>query len=250
MNHICLLGRLTDNPVLRSVSSGISNAKFTLAVNRPFKNKDSGENEADFIDITCWRGTADFVGKYFTKGQLVAVEGRLEINSYTDQQGVRRRGAQVVASQVHFAEPRRDGGGGGNFTPAPYANQNQQNQGGGYGNPNGGGGGGYPPQGGYMQGNHQPNNQQPNYNQGNQGNQGGGYTPPSGGGSYALPNNGNSGNPGNQGNNAPPPNGGGNGGGYSGGGAGSYALPNQDSQPQGDTFRTLTQEEEQKDFPF
>lgn len=117
LNHIALLGRLTDNPVMRTVSSGINNAKFTLAVNRDFKNKDTGDYETDFIDITCWRGTADFVSKYFTKGQLVVVEGRLEINSYTDKEGVRRRAANVVASQVHFAESKREAG---NFTPAPY----------------------------------------------------------------------------------------------------------------------------------
>lgn len=128
LNHITLMGRLTDNPDLRSVGSGISTVSFTIAVNRDFKNKETGNYEADFIDIQAWRHTAEFVSKYFTKGQLVAVEGRLQIESYTDREGVKRRAARVVASQVHFAEGRRDSESGQTnyatgFTPPP-ANEN------------------------------------------------------------------------------------------------------------------------------
>ncbi|MFI3255172.1 MAG: single-stranded DNA-binding protein [Eubacteriales bacterium] len=138
LNHITLMGRLTDAPVLRSVGAGVSCANFTLAVNRDFKNKDTGDYETDFIDITAWRGTADFVGKYFTKGQLVAVEGRLQIESYTDREGVRRRAARVQAGQVHFAEARKDNYAQG-FNP-PQQTAEPQNTGPAYG----GGGGGAP----------------------------------------------------------------------------------------------------------
>lgn len=157
LNHIALLGRLTDNPELRSVGNGVSRATFTLAVNRDFKNKDTGEFEADFIDIVAWRGSADFASKYFTKGQLVVVEGRLQIESYTDREGVRRRAAKVQASQLHFAESRRDNGNNyaGGFNPPPSANAPSPAPGG-YTPPGGGGysappsGGGYtPPGGGY-----------------------------------------------------------------------------------------------------
>ncbi|MFI3254417.1 MAG: single-stranded DNA-binding protein [Eubacteriales bacterium] len=170
MNHISLLGRLTENPVLRSVSDGISSASFTLAVNRSFKNKETGNFEADFIDIIAWRGTADFVGKYFTKGQLVAVEGRLQIESYTDKEGIRRRAAKVQASQVHFAESKEKQQAPQQQTQAPQQGTAQAPQ----------------SQGGY----HQPDVAS-YYNQGQQGQ--GGYAVPMGGnsapsGQYTIPN--------------------------------------------------------------
>ncbi len=127
LNHISLMGRLTADPDVAVVGSGISRASFTLAVNRDVKNKETGQYDSDFIDIVAWRGTADFVGKYFQKGQLVAVEGRLQIESYTDREGVRRRAAKVQAERVHFAEKKQDyaGNSPGNqsyasgFTPPP-----------------------------------------------------------------------------------------------------------------------------------
>ena len=107
LNHIVLMGRLTKNPELRRTSSGIAVASFSLAVERDFSSRESGEKETDFIDIVAWRGTAEFVAKYFTKGRMVAVSGRLQIRSWTDKDGARRRSAEVVAETVYFADSRR-----------------------------------------------------------------------------------------------------------------------------------------------
>lgn len=106
LNHVTLMGRLTRDPELKQVGQGNTVANFSLAVNRDFKNKQTGDFEADFFDIRAWRHTAEFVGKYFAKGQLVAVEGRLQAETYTDKEGVKRKAVRVVASQVHFAEKR------------------------------------------------------------------------------------------------------------------------------------------------
>ncbi|MPM54647.1 Single-stranded DNA-binding protein [bioreactor metagenome] len=108
MNKVILMGRLTDNPVVRQTQSGVSVASFTLAVNRPFV-KQGEERKADFIDIVTWRSTADFVGKYFTKGQQVAVCGALQMRDWVDKEGKKRRTFEVVADEVFFADSKRDG---------------------------------------------------------------------------------------------------------------------------------------------
>lgn len=107
LNHIVLMGRLTKSPELRRTSSGIAVASFSLAVERDFGSRESGEKETDFIDIVAWRSTAEFVAKYFTKGRMAAVSGRLQIRSWTDRDGGRRRSAEVVAESVYFADSRR-----------------------------------------------------------------------------------------------------------------------------------------------
>ena len=110
LNHITLMGRLTRDPELRYTQSQIPVASFSLAVDRDYGGRDGGERQTDFIDIVAWRQTAEFVSKYFTKGNLVAVSGRLQIRDWTDRDGNKRRSAEVVADNVYFGESkRRDG---------------------------------------------------------------------------------------------------------------------------------------------
>lgn len=106
LNHITIMGRLTRDPELRYTQSGTSVASFTLAVERDFSSRDGGDRQTDFIDIVAWRQTGEFVSKYFTKGQMVAVSGRLQIREWTDREGGKRRSAEVVADSVYFAESK------------------------------------------------------------------------------------------------------------------------------------------------
>jgi single stranded DNA-binding protein (ssb) len=107
LNRIILIGRLTADPELRYTPSGVAVARFSLAVVRPFTNQ-QGEREADFIDIVVWRQLAEACAQYLRKGRLVAVEGRLQIRTYENQEGRRVRVAEVVAENVRFLESRRD----------------------------------------------------------------------------------------------------------------------------------------------
>lgn len=129
LNHIVLMGRLTRDPELRHTQTGTAVASFTLAVDRDFKDKNTGEKQTDFIDMVAWRSTAEFVSKFFTKGRLVVVEGRLQMRDWTDKEGNKRRSAEVVADNVYFGDSKRDGdaSGGTSGRPAPD-----------YGTPNGG----------------------------------------------------------------------------------------------------------------
>ena len=110
LNHVTLMGRLTKDPEMRSTQSGVSIASFTLAVDRDFSGKDGAEKQTDFIDCTAWRGTAEFVGKYFKKGSLVAVSGRLQMRDWEDREGNKRRSFDVVCENVYFAETRKSTG--------------------------------------------------------------------------------------------------------------------------------------------
>ena len=107
LNHITLMGRLTRDPELRRTQSGTAVTSFTLAVDRDFKSQ-SGEKETDFIDIVAWRSTAEFVSKYFTKGRMAVVEGRLQIRDWTDKDGGKRRSAEVIANNVYFGDSKKD----------------------------------------------------------------------------------------------------------------------------------------------
>ena len=109
LNRIIIMGRLTRDPELRRTGSGTPVTSFSLAVDRDFKSQ-SGEKETDFIDVVAWRGTAEFVSKYFTKGRMAVVEGRLQIRDWTDRDGGKRRSAEVVADNVYFGDSKRDGG--------------------------------------------------------------------------------------------------------------------------------------------
>ena len=115
LNHITLMGRLTRDPELRYTQSQIPVASFSLAVDRDYGGRDGGERQTDFIDIVAWRQTAEFVSKYFTKGRMAVVSGRLQIRNWTDKEGNKRRSAEVVADNVYFGDSKRDGGSGGSF---------------------------------------------------------------------------------------------------------------------------------------
>ena len=120
LNHITIMGRLTRDPELRRTGSGIAVASFTVAVDRDFGKNESGERETDFIDCVAWRQTGEFVSKYFTKGSMAVVSGRLQIRGWTDKDGNKRRSAEVVADNVYFGESKRSNeGGNGAFTSAP-----------------------------------------------------------------------------------------------------------------------------------
>lgn len=108
LNHVTIMGRLTRNPELRHTGSNIPVATFTLAVDRDRKNQ-NGEKETDFIDIVAWRSTGEFVSKFFTKGQMAVVSGRLQIRDWTDKDGNKRRSAEVIADSVYFGESKKDG---------------------------------------------------------------------------------------------------------------------------------------------
>lgn len=118
INSVVLMGRLTASPELRHTDSGIAVVRFNLAVNRDYA-KDGKERQTDFIPIVCWRGAAEFVSKYFHKGQLVAVEGSIQTRSYSDNDGVKRHDFEVVAKGVHFAEPKRQTAETANVQPEP-----------------------------------------------------------------------------------------------------------------------------------
>ena len=135
LNKIILMGRLTRDPELRRTQSGTAVTSFSLAVDRDFKSQ-SGEKETDFIDIVAWRSTAEFVSKYFTKGRMAVVEGRLQIRDWTDKDGGKRRSAEVVADNVYFGDSKRDSA--GDFGGAPS-----------YGTPMGGGRAAAAPMGGH-----------------------------------------------------------------------------------------------------
>ena len=112
LNHITIMGRMTRDPELRYTQSQTPVASFTLAVDRDFANRDSGERQTDFIDVVAWRQTGEFVSKYFTKGSMAVVSGRLQIRDWTDRDGNKRRSAEVVADNIYFGESkRRDEGG-------------------------------------------------------------------------------------------------------------------------------------------
>ena len=113
LNHIVIMGRLTRDPELRRTQTGTAVARFTLAVDRDFKDKQTGERATDYIDCVAWRTTGEFVSKYFTKGRMAVVEGRLQSRDWTDKEGNKRRSAEVVADSVYFGDSKREGGSGG-----------------------------------------------------------------------------------------------------------------------------------------
>ena len=112
LNVAVVMGRLVADPELRHTPSDVAVTSFTLAVDRSYV-KSGTERQADFIDVVAWRSTADFVCKYFRKGQMMAVHGSIQTRTYTDKDGNKRRSAEVVADQVYFGDSKRDGDGGG-----------------------------------------------------------------------------------------------------------------------------------------
>lgn len=106
LNHIIIMGRMVRDPELRRTQSGISVCSFTLACDRDFKSKDGGEKETDFIDCVAWRSTAEFVCKYFTKGRMMAVEGRLQLRDWVDKEKNKRRSAEIQVDSAYFADSK------------------------------------------------------------------------------------------------------------------------------------------------
>lgn len=111
LNHITLMGRLTRDVELRYTPTQVPVANFSLAVDRDFGGKDGGEKVTDFIEVVAWRNTAEFVGKYFRKGSMAVVSGRLQMTDWTDKEGNKRKKAEVVAENVYFAESKKADGG-------------------------------------------------------------------------------------------------------------------------------------------
>ena len=120
LNHITIMGRLVRDPELRRTGSGIAVASFTVAVDRDFGGRDGGEKETDFIDCVAWRQTGEFVSKYFTKGRMIVVSGRLQIRSWNDKDGNKRRTAEVVADNCYFGDSKRDGESTGSYGGNTY----------------------------------------------------------------------------------------------------------------------------------
>ena len=133
LNKVILMGRLTRDPELRHTQSDIPVASFSLAVDRGFSRRDDSQQNVDFINIVAWRNTAEFVSKWFSKGQLVAVSGRLQVRNYKDRDGNSRTATEVVADECFFAEGKRDSApGAGGFeaaAPAPMGGFNSVSSG-------------------------------------------------------------------------------------------------------------------------
>lgn len=131
LNHIIIMGRLTRDPELRRTGSGIAVTSFCVAVDRDWPSKETGEKETDFIDCVAWRQTGEFVSKYFTKGSMIVVSGRLQIRNWTDKDGNKRKTAEIVSDSVYFGESKRDKD--TNNTPTTNAYSNPYVPVGGYG---------------------------------------------------------------------------------------------------------------------
>lgn len=151
LNKIFLQGRLVADPELRHTPSGVAVASFRIAVDRNYKDRETGERKADFINVVAWRQTGEFVSRFFSKGRMAIVEGELQTRDYTDRDGNRRYATEVVASNVYFGDSRRDGDGsyapqgGGNYAPQSHGGYSAPQGGGGYNSnaPQGASGGSY-----------------------------------------------------------------------------------------------------------
>ena len=135
LNHSVIMGRLARDPELRRTGSGIAVTSFRLAVDRDFAPKDGGERETDWIDCVAWRQTGEFVSKYFTKGRMAVVSGRLQIRNWTDKDGNKRSSAEVVADNVYFGDSKRDDHAGSAYGGYSAPAQNYGGSNGGYSAP-------------------------------------------------------------------------------------------------------------------
>ena len=120
LNHITLMGRLTRDPELRRTGTGVAVASFSIAVDRDFGGRDGGEKKTDFIDCVAWRQTGEFISKYFTKGRMIVVEGRLEMRDWTDKDGNKRRNAEVIVANAYFGDSKRDSDAGNAYGGNTY----------------------------------------------------------------------------------------------------------------------------------
>lgn len=110
LNHIVIMGRLVNDPELRMTGSNTAVASFRIACDRDFKSKD-GNKETDFVDIVCWRNTAEYACKYFSKGRMVVAAGRLQMRNWTDKDGNKRTSAEIVADNIYFGDSKREDSG-------------------------------------------------------------------------------------------------------------------------------------------
>ena len=116
LNHITIMGRLTRDPELRRTGSGIAVASFRVAVDRDYTPKDGSERKTDFIDCVAWSQTGEFISKYFSKGRMIVVDGRLEIRDWTDKDGNKRTSAEIRVDNAYFGDSKRDGDSGSSYT--------------------------------------------------------------------------------------------------------------------------------------
>lgn len=121
LNRIIIMGRLTKDPELRHTNSGTAVASFTIACERDFKDKSTGEKATDFIEVVAWRNAGEFAAKYFTKGRMAVVEGRLQMRDWQDRDGNKRRSSEVVADSIYFADSKKEDGSNTTY-PAPVGN--------------------------------------------------------------------------------------------------------------------------------
>ena len=121
LNHITIMGRLTRDPELRRTGSGVAVASFSVAVDRDYSGRDGGEKKTDFIDCVAWRQTGEFISKYFTKGRMIVVDGRLEMRDWTDKEGNKRRSAEIIVANAYFGDSKRDGDSGSSYSGSSYA---------------------------------------------------------------------------------------------------------------------------------
>lgn len=121
LNHITIMGRLARDPELRRTGTGLAVASFSVACERDYPNKDTGEREVDFINCVAWRQTGEFVSKYFNKGAMIVVSGRLQMRNWTDKDGNKRVSAEIVAENVYFGGSKKDSNTASDNTN-PYAN--------------------------------------------------------------------------------------------------------------------------------
>ena len=120
LNHITIMGRLVRDPELRRTGSGIAVASFRVAVDRDYAPKDGGEKKADFIICVAWRQTGEFISKYFTKGRMIVVDGRLEMRDWTDKDGNKRTSAEIVVANAYFGDSKRESDGGNAYGGNTY----------------------------------------------------------------------------------------------------------------------------------
>ena len=149
LNKVSIMGRLVRDPELRRTQSGIAVTTMRIAVDRDYKGPD-GTKQADFFDVVAWRNTAEFVSRYFAKGRMMIVDGRLQTREWNDREGNRRTSVEIVADNIYFGDSRRDGpngesgGYGGGYGSAPgYGSGASGGYGGGYGASGGYGSGSY-----------------------------------------------------------------------------------------------------------
>lgn len=125
LNHVCVMGRMTKDPELRHTNSGTPVVSFTLAVERDFKDKKTGEKGTDFLEVVAWRNTAEFIEKYMGKGRMIVADGKLQSRKYEDKDGNKRTAVEIVADSVYFADSKRNDGQANNEAQFPVNDEPQ-----------------------------------------------------------------------------------------------------------------------------